>query len=233
MYHRLHLFFLKNKSLSVESGVLKIVLIYIVAGLMWVSLSDKLLHARQGSIELSLLFFLISVKGYAYVFLTGFLLYKLICLHNRRLSESERQYRSYFDDNPSPMWIYNRTTLRFATVNDAAIAHYGFSRGEFSKMTIMDIRPLGDEKKVFSAVQMRQNAYRDSGTWTHWKKDGTVIEVQITSHLITSGREEKVMVMAKDITELKRLEGQRNDYLKKLEDTLNSISDAFFTLDRD
>ena len=43
--------------------------------------------------------------------------------------------------HPDPMWIYDRETLRFLDVNDAAIAKYGYSRDEFLAMTIKDIRP--------------------------------------------------------------------------------------------
>jgi len=34
------------------------------------------------------------------------------------------------------MWVYDPATLRFLTVNKAAIRHYGYSRKEFLGMTI-------------------------------------------------------------------------------------------------
>lgn len=36
-------------------------------------------------------------------------------------------YRFLFEQNPTPMWIYEVGTLRFLEVNDAAIRHYGMS----------------------------------------------------------------------------------------------------------
>ena len=46
---------------------------------------------------------------------------------SRRLRESEHRYRTLFEMNPLPMWVYDLETLRFTAVNDAAVAHYGYS----------------------------------------------------------------------------------------------------------
>ena len=40
-----------------------------------------------------------------------------------------------------PMWTFDRDTLRFVAVNDAAVRHYGYTRDEFLAMTLADIRP--------------------------------------------------------------------------------------------
>ena len=40
-----------------------------------------------------------------------------------RIQESEEQYRLLFDSNPHPMWVYERETLAFLAVNDAAVRH--------------------------------------------------------------------------------------------------------------
>ena len=58
-----------------------------------------------------------------------------------KLRKSEERYRYLFENNPHPMWVYDRKTLAFLDVNEAAIAKYGYSRQEFLKMTIVDIRP--------------------------------------------------------------------------------------------
>src|SRR6266496_3437083 len=45
-------------------------------------------------------------------------------------------YRLLFESNPSPAWVYDRETLAFLAVNDAAVERYGFTRSEFLSMTI-------------------------------------------------------------------------------------------------
>ncbi|MGF7079789.1 PAS domain S-box protein [Mucilaginibacter sp. UYCu711] len=183
-----------------KSGAFKIAAMYVVAGLVWIALSDKVLELTKGGTDISFILFISSIKGFVYVLVTGFILYKLILSYHGRLEESEKQYRSYFEANPSPMWIYNRRTLNYTAVNNAAIAKYGYTLEEFKNMTILDIRPKRDVSKVYSVIKDFKNQYNDSGIWTHLKKDGTAIQVHVTSHIITSpGKEDHIMVMATEI----------------------------------
>src|SRR5262249_51911006 len=64
------------------------------------------------------------------------------------LRDSEERYRMLFESNPHPMWVYERDTLRFLAVNEAAVRRYGYSRQEFLNMTIEDIRPPEDRAAV-------------------------------------------------------------------------------------
>lgn len=186
-----------------KSGAFKIAAIYTVSGLLWIILSDKLLIVMGDAMSVSSILFISSIKGFCYVILTGFILYKLILLYNSRLQESEKQYRSCFEAHPSPMWICNRRTFNFTAVNNAAIVNYGYTLEEFKNMTMLDIRPKADVGKAYSAVRNIKNAYNDFGVWTHCKKDGTQIQVRITSHVI-SGKEDHIMIMATAVTEIKR-----------------------------
>jgi PAS domain S-box-containing protein len=182
-----------------RSGAFKIAVIYVITGILWIALSDKALDWLEGRIDVSAIIFISSIKGLIYVLVTGFMLYKLILHYNTKLDESEKQYRSYFESHPSPMWIYNKRTLNYTAVNNAAISKYGYTLDEFKGMTILDIRPKSDVSKVYTAVKELPEGYRDSGVWTHRKKDGTLMQVHITSHIITSLKEPHVMVMATEV----------------------------------
>lgn len=217
-----------------RNGALRIALLYSLIGTLWIALSDKIVFLLYGPDRTPLIHFISSAKGFAFVILTGFLLYLLIRRHNNIVLRNEKRYRSYFEENPDPMWIYDRDTLHFEKVNNAAIANYGYSREEFLSMTILDIRPPGEAEELKRQLNdFRKQPYSMSGTWTHRKKDGTLIHVNITSHAVSNRYADQVIVMAKDTTTAKQLEEERNKYLLRLEDTLNSISDAFFILDRD
>lgn len=122
------------------------------------------------------------------------------------LRRSEERYRLLFDSNPHPMWVYDRETLRFLAVNDAALAKYGYSRAEFLRMTINDIGPAGDRPRPGAAAAERKA--NSPSLWRHRTKDGTVIDVEISSfHLTMDGRPAE-LILVNDVTEKLLLEEQ-------------------------
>ena len=68
------------------------------------------------------------------------------------LRESEHRYRTLFEGNPLPMWVYDYETLSFIAVNEAAVQHYGYGKDEFLRMTIVDIRPTVDVPELGGAL---------------------------------------------------------------------------------
>lgn len=127
-------------------------------------------------------------------------------LVEEKIKESQENYQKLFENNPHPMWVYDLESLAFMEVNDAAIAKYGYSRDEFLKMTILDIRPNEDHELLLSNIAEFHIGMEKSGIWRHVKKDGNHIYVEITSHsLVYSGRKAK-LVLANDITDRKKAE---------------------------
>lgn len=142
------------------------------------------------------------------------------------LRKSEAQYRLLFESNPQPMWVYDLSTLRFLAVNDAAIRHYGYSRAEFLDMTLMDIRPEDevreDEVQLLHKYVSSGNPELDhAGEWRHRRKDGSVINVEITSNRVNFAGRAAEFVLANDITERKKAE----DALRISEDRYRDLVD--------
>src|SRR5215470_17355446 len=122
------------------------------------------------------------------------------------LRKSEAQYRLLFESNPQAMWVYDLTTLRFLAVNDAAVDHYGYSRAEFLDMTIKDIRPPEDVELLEAYLASENGEVENAGEWRHRKKDGTVINVDVTSNRLTFGDRPAEFVLVHDVTERKKAE---------------------------
>ncbi|MHB8644745.1 MAG: response regulator, partial [Thermomicrobiales bacterium] len=121
------------------------------------------------------------------------------------LQEAAEQYRLLFEGNPNPMWVYDRETLAFLAVNDAAIAHYGYSREEFVSMTLAGIRPPDDFARLLRHLPTSTDN-RAVSEWQHRKKDGTLIEVEtISNSLQFQGRAAR-LVLVNDVTERNRTE---------------------------
>lgn len=117
-------------------------------------------------------------------------------------SNAEKRYRTLFENNPMPMWIYDLNTLRFLEVNDAAITHYGYSREEFLDMTIKEIRPADDIVMLEKNLAGQRQPVERSGIWRHMKKDGTIIYVEILSHELKNiASADARYVLVNDLTE--------------------------------
>ena len=100
------------------------------------------------------------------------------------LSESENAYRRLFEDNPLPMWVYDLETLDFLAVNDSAVAKYGYTRDEFLRRTIKDIRPAADVAPLIDHVARKGTSgrFEDAGYWTHVDSSGREFPVHVLSH---------------------------------------------------
>ena len=122
------------------------------------------------------------------------------------LRKSEAQYRLLFESNPQAMWVYDLATLRFLAVNDTAVRHYGYSRAEFLDMTIKDIRPPEDVELLEKHLATRSPEVDHAGEWRHRKKDGTVINVNVTANRLSFGGRPAEFVLVHDITERKKAE---------------------------
>ncbi|MEK6375610.1 MAG: EAL domain-containing protein [Acidobacteriota bacterium] len=123
----------------------------------------------------------------------------------QRLRESEERYRKLFDGNPLPMWVYDFETLRFIEVNQAAVRHYGYSRDEFLAMSIADIRPTDELPRMREALDAIP-PHSEGRVFRHKKKDGSIIEAEVTSFEFESAGRRARLVIAVDVTERRSAE---------------------------
>jgi two-component system cell cycle sensor histidine kinase/response regulator CckA len=126
--------------------------------------------------------------------------------HTLLPAEGDVSFRILFTHNPQPMWVYDLKTLVFLEVNDAAVAHYGYSRDEFLRMRLTDIRPPEDVPRLLEELDRVGAGFQNSGDWRHLLKDGRVIDVEIISHKLIFGGHEAELVIVRDITKQKQAE---------------------------
>lgn len=121
----------------------------------------------------------------------------------RSIASSEEKYKTLFNSSPTPKWVYELDTYQILDVNETAIHHYGYSREEFLAMTIFDLRPKEDIPKVVDVhhdVRAKQGVIR-FGVFTHRKKDGTLIRVDVTGYRFRYLDKDCMMVLCNDVTE--------------------------------
>ncbi|MDP1546985.1 MAG: PAS domain S-box protein [Anaerolineales bacterium] len=203
-------------------------LIYVTFGVLWIILTDSALGLvfQNSHQEYA---FLQTIKGWLFVCASALLIYLVLRRDVQTLAESEQRYKLLFDNNPNPMWVYAVETLRFLTVNDAAIAHYGYTREEFLAMTIKEIRPEEEVSTLMENISTETTSLQRSGGWKHRKKDGTLIDVEIDSHALWFDNRNARLVMANDITKRKTAAEQ----LAYQAELLSNVHDAIVGTDAD
>lgn len=124
------------------------------------------------------------------------------------LRASATQYQTLFEQSPLPKLLYDNETLGCLAVNDAAVACYGYSREEFLGMTIADLHPSGDVPAFLAGWGSIDFGTTRSGASQHKKKDGAVIDVDITIHQFAFDGRPCALKISVDTTERNRLEAQ-------------------------
>ena len=136
------------------------------------------------------------------------------------LLESQRKYQLLFDFSPVPKWVIDIDTMKYVDVNVAAIQHYGYSKEEFLAMSPIDIRPEEEKLRFIEWMKNEHCSRLESQTYdkrrTHIKKDGSLIEVEVSAlDLNLDGRKVRVCAMV-DITDRVQSEARQQDLLAKL-----------------
>ncbi len=121
------------------------------------------------------------------------------------LKQREASFRLLFDGNPVPMIVCALDDERIIGVNDAAVAHYGYSRAEFERLTIRSLQAFDSEPPWTTDRSSEEQAAR---TWKHVKADGALIDLAIYSRELTYAERPAVLLALMDITERKRAEAR-------------------------
>jgi len=159
------------------------------------------------------------------------LLKKTILLSINR-KKNTHNYLNIFRENPSPMYIYEKDSYRFLEVNMAALKQYGYTRSEFLQLTAEDIRPGAELKAFYKINRELPPNYSNAGIWQHRRKSGEVFYAHIFTHQILFGNKNCKLVMAIDIDNSVRAEQAINQKASEIENILESITDGFFTVNK-
>jgi PAS domain S-box-containing protein len=123
---------------------------------------------------------------------------------------SEKKYKTLFEDNPLPMLIWDFETRNIIDCNEEAILKYGYTREEFLQLSIREIRPKEDFDLIDSAIA-NESVYGQihKRVWRHLKKNGELMLMEVTGHLMDYNGRRVSLVLLNDVTERKNEEQQK------------------------
>jgi len=147
------------------------------------------------------------------------------------LRTSEEHYRDVFEASPLPMWVWDDETLDIVAVNQAAVAHYGYSRDEFLRMNVREMwepRDAGSYEEVINKRTHRQDLYlvcRLHG------KDGHVVDAEVTARRFALGRRSAWLTLVNDITVRKHAEAALRESEEQFRQLAGNIPQVFWITD--
>jgi two-component system cell cycle sensor histidine kinase/response regulator CckA len=150
----------------------------------------------------------------------------------RQLSTSESHYRTLFDGSPQPAWVYDLETLRFLSVNQAAVAEYGYSAEEFRSLTIRDIRPPEDVAAFLESVNRLHDGSQVMGSiWRHRRKDGSVMAMEIHSRPLDFAGRRARLVLANNVSQRLEADERLTQSEERFRQIAEHIQEAFYVVD--
>jgi PAS domain S-box-containing protein len=214
----------------IQSRPIKVVLLYVAMSLICIfeapkliRLSISLTHMNDGVSE--------ALIDGSILLVTAIMIFLAIKRQLTLQVKSKDQYEMLFDSNPTPMWIYDRKTLKFLQANNTATCIYGYTTEEFRKMSILDITSPDDHYNTVQHVKNMLYNYNPSGNFEHVKKSGDLFTAKVTSHKIYFQNKDCVMAMAEDVTlqhlqdkALKLLCDAEKEYKEELEANIKQLT---------
>ncbi len=122
------------------------------------------------------------------------------------LRQSEERYRLLFEHNPLAMWLYERGTLQFLAVNEAAVQRYGYTRSEFLAMTLRQICNPEDVPALLERLAAESPTANTTAELRHRRKDGATLHVETFSSPLNFAGRSAQLSLINDITEKKLFE---------------------------
>ncbi|QIN80084.1 PAS domain S-box protein [Rubrobacter marinus] len=122
------------------------------------------------------------------------------------LRESEERYRAVVEQAAEGIVLVDVETKRIFETNAVYESLLGYSPDEMKALTLYDIVPYGRESMDCYVERVLERRVYVSGERRHLRKDGTLVDVEVSASVISYGGREAMCVVVRDITERKRAE---------------------------
>lgn len=127
-----------------------------------------------------------------------------------RLAENLTYYRTLFDTNPNPIYVYDIETLGLLAVNDTLLKRYGYATDELIGQPVAMLHKETDREAVRQTIArlVEADEHQFRRRWFHMDRKGEVFPVEIFSQpTVYAGRSARLVVV-RDIADQVRTEDE-------------------------
>ncbi|MGI5975159.1 MAG: PAS domain S-box protein [Paludibacter sp.] len=100
---------------------------------------------------------------------------------DRAVLKSQEKYRYLFENNPQPMMIIDVESLLVLEVNNAALGLYGYTKEEFLKLKLLDLRSAEEISALIDSLPEFKKDKEMSATTIHQTKNNDFYQVELSS----------------------------------------------------
>ncbi len=149
----------------------------------------------------------------------------------KKLKESEENYRALYDSSADAIMVLEPPDLRFTSGNTAAVRMFGArDLGEFLSVRPWEVSPERQPdgklsaEKARSMIEKAMNEGKNFFEWTHKRLTGEEFPATVLLSSVIMGGKSVVQATVRDITELKKAENVLKESKKKMEDQAGELA---------
>jgi PAS domain S-box-containing protein len=138
----------------------------------------------------------------------------------------EERYQAVVEQAAEGILLVDVGTKRVLDANTTYQGLLGYSPEEILYLTLYDLLPCSREDTDSYVGRVLERSRYVSGEWRHRRKDGSLVDVEVSANVIIEGGREVVCMVVRDITERKRTEEELrrlNQELAERERDLHSL----------
>ncbi|HHD16360.1 MAG TPA: PAS domain S-box protein [Euryarchaeota archaeon] len=124
------------------------------------------------------------------------------------LMESEEKYRATVEQSMENIYIYDVETKSIVESNKAIQDLLGYSAEEMKSMRASDFIAHDDRNIISKVEEVLRKGHAFVGERRYRKKNGELVDVEVSASRITQGKRTMLCVVSRDITERKRYQEQ-------------------------
>lgn len=141
--------------------------------------------------------------------------------HQRSLNQSEHRYETLIETASDAFFLHDFDG-NILDVNNLACRSLGYTREELLSMSVFDVvvgSSLEKSNVLWGKLNEGENIFVED---IHRRKDGTSFPVEAGIGFVRMGYDSLISVMARDVTERKRIEKMKNEFISTVSHELRT-----------